>query len=69
LHKRQGISLSNEFSFSKDIILCEVNYEVQYDDIFITATNIIFDANPFHGSELIQTARMERHAKMLSAQS
>jgi len=52
LHKRQGISLSTEFSFLQNIILCDVKYEVQYDDIFIKATNIIFDANPSSGSEV-----------------
>jgi len=36
----------------KNIILCEFNYEVQYDDIFIKATNIISDANLSSGSEV-----------------
>jgi hypothetical protein len=48
--QKAGNTLSTEFSFSKNNILCEVNYEVQYDDIFIKATNIIFDANPSSGS-------------------
>jgi hypothetical protein len=50
LHKRQEISSPNDFSFSRNIILRGVNYEVQYDDIIIKATNIIFDANPSRGS-------------------
>jgi hypothetical protein len=65
LHKRQGISSPAEFSFSRKIILLGVNYEVQDDDTFIKATNIIFDANPSSGSGVDTCRRMDRHAKIL----